>query len=122
MKNEIVEILKAKEIEMDMLIDGAKKQAAKLLAAAEENYKVTKEDILSKLDGEVDKLRIQEQEKLTSEFETLKVENDKKTLQVNEQFTKNKTKAIEHVINRLLEEILDQKDDKTSDRRAQNPA
>ncbi|MES0490057.1 MAG: hypothetical protein ABUK01_08705 [Leptospirales bacterium] len=122
MENEIVEILKAKEIEMDKLIDGAKEQAAQLLAEAEKKYKITKEDILSKLDGEAEKLRAQEQEKLALEFEALKTENGKKISGVNELFKKNKTKAVEHVVNRLLEVILDQEDDKTSDRRAENQA
>ena len=122
MKNEIVEILKAKEIEMDKRIDGAKEQAAKQLADAEKKYKITKENILSKLDDEAEKVRTREKEKLIADFDDLTAENTKKISRVNELFAQNKTKAIEHVIKRLLEEILDQKNDKTSNRRAQNPA
>ena len=122
MKNEIVEILKGKESEMDKVIADAKAKAIKLVADGEAKYKSTKDSMLSKLDGEAKKLQSAEEEKLNSSFETLKAENDKKIARVNDLFKKNKKKAVEHVINRLLEEILDQEDDKTSDRRAKNPA
>jgi len=122
MKNEIVEILKAKESEMDLVIANAKEKAAKLMADGEEKYKTTKDSTLSKLNGEAIKFQSAEEDKLNSTFETLKAENDKKIVKTNDLFKKNKKKAIEHVISRLLEEILDQKDDKTSDHRAKNPA
>lgn len=122
MKNEIIEVLKTKESEMDNIIEEAKVKAGDLMVKAEEKYKVTKENILSKIDEEATRLRNGEEEKLETVFQSLKSENEKVKEKAQKLFEKNKEKAVQHVIRRVMEEILDQEDVKTSDRGAQDPS